>query len=250
MDTPNLKTIASGFLGLLSSFGSGDPPTIDGYTFRGLGFCENAQGSYYSYDTIPGIQTPEECATACTEQYSSDEKYVGINFHPAWFGSPNCNCMMMNLWSSGKIAGANGWNEELCYSWDEAQGLPPTPETKEPNAPQGPEVPAPSIGGYEFRGMGCCENSMGSVYGYDTVPGDTIEQCAVACKETYSSDEYFVGINFHPNWFGSANCNCMKDKTWSGEAAGNGKITGAGGWCHEEYCYSYNEADPPGSNDH
>ena len=121
MDTSrsNFKTIASGLLGLLSSFGSGDPPTIDGHTYRGLGFCENAQGTYYSYNTIPDISTPEECAISCTQQYSSDEKYVGINFHPAWFGSPNCNCMMTNLWSSGKIVGANAWNEELCYSWDE-----------------------------------------------------------------------------------------------------------------------------------
>lgn len=88
--------------------------------------------------------------------------------------------------------------------------------------------------------MGCCQNSVGSYYNYDTIPGDTVEQCAVACKETYSSDEYFVGINFHPNWFGSANCNCMKDKSWFGEATKNGKITGAGGGC-QELCYSYNE---------
>jgi len=209
----------------------------------------NAQGSYYSYDTIQDIQTPEECAEACTKSYSSDEKFVGINFHPSWFGSPNCNCMVTDSRTRGKITGANGWNEELCYSWDEAQDIPvpvsskwipdvPSPET---------EVPAPEIDGYEFRGMGCCENSEGSVYNYETIPGDTVEECATACEESFSSDESFVGVNFHPNWFGSSNCNCMKDTTWSGEAAGNGKITSAGGWCHEELCYSYNEAEPPTS---
>lgn len=96
--------------------------------------------------------------------------------------------------------------------------------------------------GYEFRGMGCCMNSDGDVYGYDTIYEiETIEQCAAACKETYSSDVYFVGINYHPGWGGGPNCNCMKDKTWSGDPAGNGKITDAGGWCHEEYCYSYDD---------
>merc|ERR1719401_194559 len=96
-----------------------------------------------------------------------------------------------------------------------------------------------NIDGYEFRGMGCCENAEQEYYPYETVSGGTVEECAAACKENYSSDPYFVGINFHPDWFGSANCNCMRDTN------GNGAITSAGGWCDEELCYSYNEANPP-----
>jgi len=110
------------------------------------------------------------------------------------------------------------------------------------HAPSPVETPTieggtPTIEGYTFRGMGCCENSEGNVYGYAAGSGETVEECAVACAELHASDVMFVGINFHPNWRGSSNCNCMQDNR------GNGKITSAGGWCSEELCYSYDEAD-------
>lgn len=123
MEVAPLKATALGFLGLLSSPSSGGdspPATIAGYTYRGTGFCENAQGEWFDYNTINGVETVERCAEKCTEAYSSDATFVGINFHPDWFGSPNCNCMVTSAWASpGVIAGANGFNEELCYSWDE-----------------------------------------------------------------------------------------------------------------------------------
>ena len=81
----------------------------------------------------------------------------------------------------------------------------------------------------------------GDFYNYVTITGETVEECAAACREKFSSEEYFVGINFYPDFFGSSNYKSMKDTEWSGEAAGKGQITGAGGWCTEELCYSYNE---------
>ena len=83
--------------------------------------------------------------------------------------------------------------------------------------------------------MGCCANSEGRNYGYVAYNQgtDTVEVCAQTCKSVYSSDEAFVGINFHPDWFGSPNCNCMLDTD------GNGEITQVDDiGCPEEFCYS------------
>jgi len=216
---------------------STSPPIIKGWKFQGLGFCENTDGNFYDYETIlhDTDSTVGECAAECKQVYSSEPKFAGINYHPDWYGAPNCNCMMMSKRTNTVITGSNGWNEELCYSWDEAQNY------------EVPEVPAPTIEDFTFEGMGCCINSEDEVFDYETVPGDTVEECAAACSQTYSSDPLFAGINFLPdvnNW-GWTNCNCMKAVTHAGEP--NGKIVGAGGWCHiyDELCYSYNLADPP-----
>ena len=128
---------------------------IDGYTFRGLGHCENQRGSTLSYNTIFGVETIQECGSACEDRYSSNSNFRGINFLPSMlqmqsrrgepptWSEPNCNCMMEEG-SGGDILSANGINEELCYSWDGPSEVS--------------EHPAFGFRGFEFQGMGCCMN--------------------------------------------------------------------------------------------
>ena len=104
-----------------------------------------------------------------------------------------------------------------------------------------PTVPASLIDGYAFQGYGCCENSEGDTYSYETIYEnvDDVEACAEACKKEYSFDESFVGINFYSSETGSfTNCNCMMDES------NNGPIMGAqsSGMCTNELCYSYSES--------
>ena len=91
--------------------------------------------------------------------------------------------------------------------------------------------------GFTYRGIGCCANSEGKYYGYVSVNGgSTVDDCAQACQSGYSSDPSFVGINFHPDFYGSTNCNCMLDTD------GNGAITDTDPVrCPQELCYSYDE---------
>jgi len=103
---------------------------------------------------------------------------------------------------------------------------------------------SPHIEGYTFRGNGCCINDQGYKYNYETVKGDSVEECAETCKSVYLSEKDFVGINFHSNWLGKPNCNCMMSK----DPPHNGKITSADGLCHE-VCYSWNSADPNSGGD-
>ena len=106
--------------------------------------------------------------------------------------------------------------------------------------PQHSPDTAPTIDGFTFVGKGCCENAKGDTYAYETIYEnvDDVEACAVACKKKYSSSESFVGINFLLRGSGYTNCNCMMDES------NNGAITGAGGWCNDELCYSYNGDSP------
>ena len=195
---------------------------IDGYTFRGLGHCENQRGSTLSYNTIFGVETIQECGSACEDRYSSNSNFRGINFLPSMlqmqsrrgepptWSEPNCNCMMEEG-SGGDILSANGINEELCYSWDGPSEVS--------------EHPAFGFRGFEFQGMGCCMNDRGDFFGYETVPANDIFECAETCEETFKYDERFVGINFllEDDW---TNCNCLLSDS------GNGKITGSSGKTH------------------
>ena len=99
----------------------GRPISTQGFTYRGRGFCENDQGSTFSYNTIydQDITTVGKCAEVCVKQYSSDASFSGINFLDNSWGT-NCNCMMgpSLQGSGGQITGANGPSDELCYSWD------------------------------------------------------------------------------------------------------------------------------------
>jgi hypothetical protein len=58
-----------------------DSSTIDGYTFRGVGCCENDEGTFYDWNTVSSCAMVEECAAACEESYSSNESFVGVNFN-------------------------------------------------------------------------------------------------------------------------------------------------------------------------
>ena len=97
---------------------------LQGFTYQGLGFCENDQGSTFLYSTIydQDINTVGQCAEACVKQYSSDASFSGINFLPMTSNSwgTNCNCMLgpRLQGSGGQITGANGPSDEVCYSWD------------------------------------------------------------------------------------------------------------------------------------
>jgi len=92
------------------------------------------------------------------------------------------------------------------------------------------------IDGYTFVGKGCCRNSEETLIPSNTIyEANDIEECAKSCKEKYSLDDSFVGINFlsQPTW---ALCNCMMDEK------NNGAITYADtGGCGDELCYSYND---------
>ena len=70
-----------------------DSPTIDGYTFSGVGCCKNAKRTFYDWNTVSSGATVNECAAACEESYSSNESFVGVNINLVWRGASNCNCM-------------------------------------------------------------------------------------------------------------------------------------------------------------
>lgn len=202
--------------------------TIEGYEFMGQGCCASSTGRHYGYVTSNGLDTTvQACAEDCMASFSSDKTFVGINYHPDWFGSPNCNCMF-DTRGKGAIAGADivGCPDELCFSVSSGESKPPSHA---------------EIDGYEFMGKGCCSSNPDegfmSHFGFVRLGrwGDsiTLEECAEGCAAGYSSDEAFVGINYHPDWFGSPNCNCMMD--WSGT---DREITGAdASWCPSELCY-------------
>ena len=95
---------------------------------------------------------------------------------------------------------------------------------------------------FTFRGKGCCANSEGSRWSYksiqetESIADFWLADCAAACEVEYAPQ--FAGINYRPGgWYGSAVCNCMMQSYDGSEGA----ITSAGGWCHDEYGYSYDK---------
>jgi len=60
-----------------------------GFHFEGMGCCENDQGDFFSYETVPAYDI-FECAETCEETFKHDSRFVGINFLLKDF--TNCNC--------------------------------------------------------------------------------------------------------------------------------------------------------------
>jgi len=91
-----------------------------GFHFEGMGCCENDQGDFFGYETVPAYDI-FECAETCEETFKHDSRFVGINFLLKDF--TNCNCMLSKPgYGYGKITGASdvGCESEYCYSWDKA----------------------------------------------------------------------------------------------------------------------------------
>ena len=83
--------------------------------------------------------------------------------------------------------------------------------------------------GFTFRGVGYCTSRNGSFFDYETISwAKSIQQCATACVNRFSSNGRFRGINYLPAGTSSSNCNCM---------LGEDKITSAGS-DDTELCYS------------
>jgi len=102
----------------------GGAAMIDGYTFRGVGCCENDEGDLYDGNLLPSAKTDSECAAACEESYSSDEGFVGFDFKSRLDGH---NCYCLTAMGSGNIISTEAyeWCENVvCYSYNEAN--PPT----------------------------------------------------------------------------------------------------------------------------
>merc|ERR1712194_799703 len=83
----------------------GGAAIIDGYTFRGVGCCENDVGDFYDGNLLSSAKTDRECAAACKESYSSDEGFVAFDF-------------------KSRVEGHEWCENVVCYSYNEAN--PPT----------------------------------------------------------------------------------------------------------------------------
>ena len=112
MPTYNTMQLLNFFTNLAGFASIGDDaPALDGFTYRGLGFCANNKGKTYGYNSVQST-TIEECAKVCKSTYDHDDSFVGIYFgisrHPAVSSDDptwNCNCMLDDG-VNGKTAGA------------------------------------------------------------------------------------------------------------------------------------------------
>lgn len=212
---------------------------IEGFTFKGMGWCVDENETYYSQTTSFEIMNAEDCAMWC---HSKDPAFAGFDFlfKGGKDSSPytSCNCLMMGgsedkYNANTTIAGADGLGEELCYSWDEARNLSVAPPSTEP----------PFVKGYEFKGMGQCANRTGFTYSDRNLPGiNSVGGCARTCEEKYRGWDGFVGFGLRQDEFGGL-CTCWTTKIDFPDYA-IGPITGVlDNWRTDEFCYARHGAD-------
>mmetsp|Transcript_45332 Transcript_45332/g.96415 ORF Transcript_45332/g.96415 Transcript_45332/m.96415 type:complete len:150 (+) Transcript_45332:297-746(+) len=129
-----LSDILVAFLGNAMTTNETQSASIDGYEYKGKGWCQNAEDLYYLYESLPDAQTLEDCAGECMEKYSLDGDFIGITFfHGHEHSWTFCDCLFScddddgnwscghrrgNYKGSGAITGANGDAKWVCYSYD------------------------------------------------------------------------------------------------------------------------------------
>ena len=78
------------------------------------------------------------------------------------------------------------------------------------------------------------KNDVGDFYDGNLLSSaKTDRECAAACKERYSSDEYYVGFDFKSRFDGHS-CYCL-----TAMSSGNIISTEAHEWCEDVVCYIY-----------
>ncbi|EJK77547.1 hypothetical protein THAOC_00615 [Thalassiosira oceanica] len=114
-------------------------PDIDGYEFKGHGFCTSDDDPFD--DGLFGFRirqaeasTLEECAMACADEHSNDPLFRGVT----WMGPYDCFCLV--CWEGEEagvreITGAtNLFGGELCYAFTSGS----TTESQEPTTTETP----------------------------------------------------------------------------------------------------------------
>ena len=99
----------------------GGSPNVRDFTFVGRGFCVNWAGDTYDYDAVGPKGSVQACAAACKRAFGYTGTFRGINYMP---DGSSCNCMKDARMTNGQITGGNNVNDELCYAFNGASGVP------------------------------------------------------------------------------------------------------------------------------
>ena len=105
----------------LSTSPTPSPPDIEGYDFKGHGFCTSDDRPSYDIHPAEGFEyfditsTVEECASACAAEYANGLLFRGVN----WMDTL-CYCLKDWPWEeagTGEITSAdNEFDNMLCYA--------------------------------------------------------------------------------------------------------------------------------------